>query len=283
MNKIAVVVDSGIDLPKEYKKDNVFILPLKVIKDGVIYLDGVTITPQEVVAEIADHDFKTSLISPGEVTDYLEKVKMQGYQQVIMVTISSGLSGTYSAFVQAADSFDELEVEVIDTLSIGSGAGLHAVEAIDLIESGKSLKETADILRDKVNKSKVYFLVGTLDYLIKGGRINKVTGFVGQALSLKPVITCDEEGKYVTVVKVRSHMQGINQVLDLIEAQFGKYKAIDVAVADCSRPKEVEYINQQLKERLSNIRTLFNGTISPALTVHTGPDLIGITAYLKED
>ncbi len=281
MNKIAVVVDSGIDLPPEYKRENVFILPLKVIKEGVTYYDGVTISPQEVVDELnaGNYDLKTSLVIPGEVSELLEKVRDAGYKQVVMVTISSGLSGTYSAFCSGAETVPELECGVIDTLSIGIGAGLHAVAAIDLIEQGCDFKEIIKTLKEKVSKSKVYFLVGTLDYLIRGGRIGKVTGFVGQVLSLKPVITCDFEGIYATVAKVRSHLQGINKVLDLIEEEFKAYPKINVAVANCNRAEEVQYINAELKKRLSNINILFNGLVSPALTVHTGPDLIGITAY----
>jgi DegV family protein with EDD domain len=117
--------------------------------------------------------------------------------------------------------------------------------------------------------------------LIKGGRIGKVTGFVGQVLSLKPVITCDFEGIYSTVAKVRSHMQGINTILNLIEEEFKNYKEINVAVANCNRATESDYINQEINKRLSNINKLFNGSISPALTVHTGPDLIGVTAYCR--
>ena len=75
MNKIAVVVDSGIDLPEVCKKEDVFILPLKVIKEGVTYLDGVTISPDEVVQDLlAGCDFKTSLVSPGDVTEFLQKI-----------------------------------------------------------------------------------------------------------------------------------------------------------------------------------------------------------------
>jgi len=284
MNKIAVVVDSGIDLPEEYKRENVFILPLKVIKDGIIFLDGVTITPNQVVEELelGKADFKTSLVTPNEVEEYLEKVKGQGYRQVVMVTISSGLSGTYSAFCSGAANVEGIEVGVIDTLSIGVGAGLHAVEAIDLIEKGKSFTEIVSTLQANVGKSKVYFLVGSLDYLIRGGRIGKVTGFVGQVLSLKPVITCDFEGIYSTVAKVRSHLQGINKILDLLENEFKNYSQIDVAIANCKRDEEVKYINGEIYKRFGNLRTVFNGVISPALTVHTGPDLIGITAYPKE-
>lgn len=285
MNKIAVVVDSGLDLPEEYKKEDVFVLPLKVVRDGITYLDGVTISPLQVAEELLDpkntHEYKTSLVAPGEVSDFLETVKEKGYTQVIAISISSGLSGTYNAFVTGAQTVNDLEVEVIDTLSIGVGAGLHAVAAVDLIAAGNDFVTTVKILRDNISKSKVYFCVGTLEFLIKGGRIGKVTGFVGKVLNLKPVITCDFEGIYSTVAKVRGRLQGLNHIVDLIVENFKNYPHIYVGVANCSQPEDLEYVKNEISKKLNNIDRLFTGVISPALTVHAGPLLIGITAYPK--
>jgi len=282
MDKIAVVVDSGIDLPEKYKKEDVFVLPLKVIKEGVTYLDGVTITPDVIVKDLlAGCEFKTSLVAPGDVTEFLKKIRDKGYKQAILVSISSGLSGTYNAFVNGAEDVEGLQTEAIDTLSIGMGAGMHAIEAIDLIESGMKFEDVVKILRDKIAQSHVYFLVGTLDYLVKGGRIGKVTGFVGQMLNLKPVITCDFEGIYTTVATVRSHLQGVNKMIDLIVETYKDYKMINIGIANCRREEEAAYIKQEIEKRLTNINELFDAGISPALTVHTGPDLIGLTAYPK--
>jgi len=284
MKKIAVVIDSGMDLPEEYKKDGVFILPLKVIRDGITYLDGITITPEQVAQELLEsdeHDYKTALVSPGDIVDFLSLIKEKDYSQVIGLTISSGLSGTNNAFNLAAQSVEGMEVEVIDTLSIGIGAGLHAVEAVDLIEAGLDFATIVKTLRDKVSQSKVYFYVGSLDFLIKGGRIGKVTGFVGQMLRLRPVITCDFEGIYSTVCKVRSQLQGIDKILELITEGFKGYEKVNIGIANCSRSDEMQFIKEEITKRLGNINLVFTGVISPALTVHAGPELIGITAYPK--
>ena len=281
MKKIAVVADSGIDLPEEYKKENVFILPLKVIRDGVEYLDGVTISPEQVVGDLAEHDYKTSLAGPGEISDFLTKVRDQGYGQVIAICISSGLSGTYNAFCLAAGEVKDLEIEVIDTLSIGLGAGIHAVAAIDMLASGKNFADTVKLLRSNIAKSKVYFCVGTLEYLIKGGRIGKISGFVGKLLHIKPVITCDFEGIYTTVAKARGKLQGLNNIIDLIVNNFKGYAHIYIGIAQTRSAEDLKYVKEEIGKRLKNIDALFTGTVSPALTVHAGPELIGITAYPK--
>ena len=284
MNKIAIVIDSGMDLPTEYKREDVFILPLKVIRDGVTFLDGVTISPEQVAKELLEksgHDYKTALVSPGDVVEFLSLIKDKGYSQVIAITISSGLSGTNNAFNIGAKEVAGIEVEVIDTLSIGMGAGLHAVAAIDLKEAGLDFATIVKTLREKVAQSKVYFYVGSLEYLIKGGRIGKVTGFIGKMLNLQPVITCDFEGIYSTVAKVRSQLQGINRIVDLISEQYKDYPQIYIGIANCSRPEEMEYVKTAIICKMGNIAKIFMGVISPALTVHAGPELIGITAYPK--
>ena len=223
MNKIAIVIDSGMDLPPEYKREGVFVLPLKIIRDGETFLDGVSISPEQVAAELATHDYKTSLVAAGEVIEFLEGIKQEGYNQIIIITISSGLSGTNNAFRVGASTVTGIEFAVIDTLSIGIGAGLHAVAAIDLKEAGNDFHTIVEKLQAKVPQSKVYFCVGTLDYLVKGGRIGKISGFAGQMLNLKPVITCDFEGIYSTVAKVRGQTQGANRIIELIVEGFKDY------------------------------------------------------------
>lgn len=279
MNKIAMVCDTGLDLPRECYRDNVFIMPLKVIRNGELFLDGVTISPEEVAATLAQYDYTTSLASPGEVLELFNSIKAKGYTQLLCVNISSGLSGTANVFRLAAQDTVGLEFEFVDTLNIGIGAGVFGIDAIECIESGMEFRAIAERLRKMVPISHVYFCVGTLEYLIKGGRIGKITGFVGQLLHLKPVITCDFEGIYSTIAKARGKLQGVNKCIDMIVDNYKQYDKINIGITNCNNPEEMDYVYQQITQRLSNINKVFKGVISPALTVHAGPDLIGITAY----
>lgn len=280
-NKVAIVVDSGMDLPKEYQKENVFILPLKVIRDGEALRDGVDIEANEVARTIDYHDYKTSLPSPGEIEELFQSIKEQGFTKILAITISSGLSGTNQAVHLVASDFEGLDIEIIDTLSIGIGAGLHAVHAIELLEENKPMKEIATVLRNNVKNSKVYFCVATLEYLAKGGRIGKVASVLGHAFNLKPIITCNEEGIYDTVAKVRGRRQSINQAIKHAE-EFAKNKGtIHLAIAHCLVEEEMMYVKEQLVNKCSNISKIFTGDISPALTIHTGPGLLAITIYEK--
>ncbi len=282
MRKIAVVCDSGTNIPPEYKNEDLFILPLKVVREGVVLLDGIEISGDEVISEMSTVDFKTSLASPGEMIDLYEKIKKLGYKDILVVAISSGLSGTFNAFRLAADSVEGVNFEFVDTLNISTGAGLFVFDAFKHIDAGKSLKETADILKSKVTKSHVYFCVGTLEYLIKGGRIGKVSGFVGEMLNLKPVITCDHEGIYATVTKARGKLQGVNKIIDRLVEDFKDYKKVEYAIAHSNNFEEVEYIEAKLREKLDNIVNISKVTVSPSMSVHAGPDLVGAAAIPVE-
>lgn len=280
-NKVAIIVDSGMDLPKEYHRDQVFILPLQVIKDGETLRDGVDIKASEVASTLDEYDYKTSLPSLGQIENLFEEVKAKGYTQALIISISSGLSGTGQAIRLVANEVEGLEVAFVDTLSIGIGAGLHAVHAIDLFDQGKSFEEVVAQCNQKITTSKIYYCVGTLKYLAKGGRIGKVASVLGHALNLKPIIMCNEEGIYDTVAKVRGRKQSINQAIKIIVEQAKQHKAVDLAIANCLAEEEMEYVKEQLTSKLDNIQRVFTGEISPALTIHTGPGLLGITFYEK--
>ncbi|MGL5979039.1 MAG: DegV family protein [Erysipelotrichaceae bacterium] len=280
-HKIALVVDSGTDLPKEYVSEDVFVLPLKVIRNGVEYLDGVTIQSETVYQDLPTEDFKTSLPSLGEIEALYQKIKDAGYTQVLVVTISSGLSGTHNACRLAAEEFEGLEIELVDTLNIGIAAGLHAIYALDLIASGMDLVSIAAALRNKVSDGKIYFCLGTLEYLAKGGRIGKVASVLGHALNLKPIITCTETGVYDTVAKVRGRKQSIHKAIDLLVDVAKTGQRVNIAVANCLAEEEMMYIREELMKRLDNIDTILTGNICPAMAIHTGPGLLGLAVYKK--
>ncbi|MGL5541207.1 MAG: DegV family protein [Erysipelotrichaceae bacterium] len=278
--KIAVLVDSGMDVPKELlAKEYVFVLPLTVIRDGVEYKDGVTITPEQVYQDLPNHDFKTSLPTIGEITTKLEEIQAQGYKQVLCISISSGLSGTFNAIRLCAQDFEEIEVEMVDTLNIGIAAGLHAAYAIARLEEGATFHELANEVRNKVADGKIFFCVGTLEYLQKGGRIGKVSAILGHALNLKPIITCTPEGIYDTVAKVRGRRQSIHRALDLVQSYAQDAQQVYLAVANCLAEEEAQYVLDELTTRLPNITKVYTTLISPALAVHTGPQLLGIGIY----
>ena len=212
--KIAVLTDSGCDVPQNFReKYNIFMLPLRVMYPEKDYDDGVNIDPMMVYRRFPDEYPSTSTPSLAEVQDMFDRIRAEGYEKIIAVTISSGLSGTFNTIRLAAEQQDEMEIYVFDTKNISVASGIWAIWAAVKLENGWTFEEVIAGLKNKIYDSKVMFYMDTLKYLKKGGRIGKVTSVVGEVLNLKPIISCNEEGIYYTVGLIRGAKQGKKKLL----------------------------------------------------------------------
>lgn len=282
--KIAVMTDSCCDVPKKYiDKYNMYVLPLKVIYKDSEYLDGIDITPQEVYESMTKEIPSTSLPSGKLVEDLFEKIKKDGYKKVVIVTLSSGLSGTNNMIHLIAEDIKGLEIEIIDTKNIAVGAGFNAIQAARYIEMGYDFKTVVAKVRNNIFKSKVYFVVDTLEYLQKGGRIGLVASLFGNALNLKPIISCNEEGIYYTVAKVRGRKRSISKTIELALKEIEKGNKYMLAICNGDAAEEAEEVKNTVLPQAPNAIEFMEGQISPVLGVHTGPGLIGIGVMQIEE
>lgn len=277
-DKIAIITDSGTDVPKKYvDKYNMYVVPLIVNYNNKSYRDGVDIDINEICDRLKEEIPTTSLPSIDDIRDTFDKVIADGYDKVVVVTISSGLSGTYNAMRIASQYYeDRLETFLVDTKNIDIGAGFTAIRVGELIESGCSFDEIKSKIFDVISNTKVYFCVKTLEYLRKGGRIGLVASVVGTALDLKPVMSCNEEGVYYVVSKARGRKKSLKKALDEAVEYAKKYDEYNIAVVNVQSKDEAKKIENSIKEVFPKVNKIFIGAISPALAVHTGPGLIGI-------
>ena len=275
--KVAILVDSCCNVPKEYiKKYGMYEIPLKIIyKDGE-YLDGINITPEEVYRGLAQEVPKTSLPSGEQLEKIFDQIKADGYEKVIAVTISSGLSGTNNMLRLLGDNYDGLEFYVLDTKSISVGAGFHAIQAGRYLQEGLSFTETCEQLERDVPNCKVYFVVETLEYLQKGGRIGKVASLFGNALNLKPIISCGDDGIYYTVAKVRGRKQSISKTKELALDYAKDLSHYNVAIMHGDAKEIAQKVKDDILPKLPNMDLFVSDQVSPVLGVHTGPGAIGI-------
>lgn len=278
MNKIAIVTDSTCDLDQELaEKLNIHILPLKVVyPDGAEYQDGIEITPEEVYARMPEETPSTSMPGPGDIRALFEKLRDEGYQQVIAIHISSGLSGTLDVVRMVAKDFPELEVEIIDSKALSLALGFLVLKAVQLRDLGAKFREIIDELHQARQKIKVFFVVKTLEYLKKGGRIGLVSGSLGEILDVKPIISINEDGKYYTYSKVRGRARSLAKLKEIFKEKT-KGKTINLAVAHSDAVEEAKAIYQELLESATcKIKDSWFGQIGPVMGVHAGPGLIGI-------
>ena len=280
MNKqrIAVLTDSGTDTPEEFAREHdVRIVPLLInYKDGSTYRSGEDISTNEVVARLKDEIPTTSLPTPQMIKSAIEQARDDGYERGVFVTISSTLSATYQTAKMVARMVDGFELAVCDTKSIGVVAGMVVMRAVQMIDRGIPFAELLQRLDDLAEKSHVYFVTKTLDYLYKGGRINQLTYRLGSALNIKPVITCDAEGRYVVAKKTRGWERAIAAQVQLIKAHSAQFEQVRVGICCTDACNMFDQLETTLREQISNICEVVRSGLSPDLVVHTGPDMVGL-------
>ena len=275
--KVAILVDSCCNVPKEYiQKYGMYEIPLKIIYSDGEYLDGIDITPEEVYRKLPIEVPKTSLPSGEQIEAIFDQIKADGYEKVIAVTLSSGLSGTNNMLRLLGSNYDGLEFFVLDTKSISVGAGFHAIQAGRYLEAGDSFEVICEKLERDIKHCKVYFVVETLEYLQKGGRIGKVASLFGNALNLKPIISCGEDGIYYTVAKVRGRKQSITKTKEFAFAYAKDLDKYNVSIMHGDAKELAEEIKADLLPKLPHMDLFVSDQISPVLGVHTGSGTIGI-------
>lgn len=277
--RIAVLTDTGSDCPTDFvAAHDVRVVPLRInYSDGSTYESGVDITTEEVVARFEQEVPKTSLPSPERIADELKRAKDDGYASAVFVAISSGLSATCDTVRMVARTIEDFPVLVIDSLSIGVSAGLVVMEAVRQIEAGMGLADLEHTLTLAARNTRVFFAVKELGYLRAGGRISEAAYRLGSVLNVKPVFTCDEEGRYAVTKKARGWERALDAEIGLIAKLAEKYPKCRLAVSCTSACADLyDRMEKALREKVSNAVEVVKSDISPALLVHTGPNLVGV-------
>lgn len=281
----AILVDSCCDVPKEYiEKYPIYVIPLRINYKDVSYRDRVDITPEEVCDRLHVEIPTTSLPQYSDIQEVFGSIVKDGYNKIIAISISSNLSGTFNQVRLVSEEFEQQGVQIFqfDTKSIGIGSGMYAISTANHLASGKSYEETISQLKSEYGNSKVLFCLETLEYLRKGGRIGRVASILGTALNVKPIITCGEDGTYCIAGKERGSKKCIEKAITLAAEFAWKGKKAEIAIVQSGHVPELEKIKEKLEQLIPNCQVKLRGQISPALTVHVGPGLIGIIVYLKE-
>jgi DegV family protein with EDD domain len=276
-SKIALIVDSCTDVIQSHVPDvKLYTLPLMVVYKDRTYQDKIDISSEEVCERLAQEVPTTSLPSLALIQELFEQVVADGYEQAIVVTISSGLSGTYNAIKLVSEQFSALQSVIIDTRNIGFGAGFTAVAAARLIKRGIPFAQLATRLMRCARDAKVFFCVETLEYLKAGGRIGEVVYLVGSVLNIKPIISCNDKGTYYVAKSGRGRKAALKKALEAAKEMAERYQSYNIAVMYAGAKEDAEKILANIKEHFPRVCDIFKGTISPVLIVHTGPGLIGI-------
>ncbi|MGR6837514.1 DegV family protein [Syntrophomonas erecta] len=275
--RIAILADSACDLPEKIIKElNIHILPLKVVYPEGTYSDRVDIEPEDVYKRMPEEIPKTSMPSPHEITSVIEKIREEGFTHLLSISLSSNLSGTYDAIKMMANQMEDLTVQVFDSKTLSIGTGWMVMEAARSIAKGFNLDKVIEHLQAMRPRVKVFYVLETLEYLRRGGRIGNVAAMLGEFMHFKPIISVNEEGRYYVYCKTRGRKKSIESLIQVVEK--AAHKPINLSVMHGGARQEAEKVLERLRS-LPNVRDIIFSDISPALGVHTGPGLIGISYY----
>ncbi len=280
-NKVRIIVDSAADIAENIK-DKVTTLPMTLRFGDVEYTDGVTISKHEFYNKLIESDTlpTTSQIMPLAFEQaYREALSKD--EDVVVITLSSKLSGTYQSACIARDEVGG-NIYVVDSLSVAIGEGILAQRAVELMEEGKSAKEIADTLTKEREDIRLIALLNTLEYLKKGGRISKTVAFAGEMLSLKPVVNV-LNGEVNMLGKARGSRQGNNLLVKEIENAGG---------VDFERPLLLGYsgLNADLLNKyIEDSSDLWKGyrdglpvsLIGSIIGTHIGPGAVAVAFFKK--
>jgi DegV family protein with EDD domain len=279
--RIGLITDSTCDLPEEYlEKYDIQVVPLTIIWGEEPLLDGVDLKAEEFYQRLEVDPIlpTTSQPTPQQILQSYEKAKTAGAEEILIITISSAMSGTHASALQAADLMD-IPVQVVDSKANSMSLGWQVLAAARAREKGGDSKEMIRAA-EQARESMVYIVsLDTLDYLHKGGRIGGASHFIGNLLHLKPQISVDHQsGEVAGGRRSRTRKKALIDLYRDFFAQVDLTKTLRIAVLHNAALEEAQDLARRIEEEFQPAELILS-IVSPVLGVHTGPRAIAICGY----
>lgn len=284
--KIALLTDSCADLSQKLAADNhIHVVPLRILCADGEYADGVNICGADIYRRLRAGELpQTSLPSAENAGAVLEEIRDEGFDGVIAVMLSSGLSGTYNLIrLIAEESGDAFPIKVFDSVSGSLGQGLTVLQLAEDIRNGMDWDTLVERRAPQlIANTYPFFSVDTLEYLMKGGRIGKVTATAGTLLQIKPIITFAPDGQLQSIAKVRGRNQVIDKLVAMTVDRCGDHKKYNLAIANGGAPAEMEIVRQKLTAALPDYDHIWDGEIDGTLSVYIGDGILGAAVQVLD-
>ncbi len=276
MGKTVIVTDSTAYIPAPLvQKYGIKVAPLTLIWGNETFHDGTEITPPEFYKRLKTAKImpSTSQTTPEEFKKEFAPIIAAG-DSILAILISSKLSGTVDSAVQAKAMFPNASIEIIDTLTTAMALGYCALAAARAVSDGAGLADAAAVARKAVDSSGVIFVVDTLEFLRRGGRIGGAAAFVGTALNMKPLLTV-KDGKVDALDKVRTKGKATERMLDIVEERIGTRRPLRIATLQAAAEEEAKALLDTAGKRFHPEESVFS-EVSPVIGTHVGPGTIGL-------
>jgi DegV family protein with EDD domain len=276
MSRIAIVTDSTAYIPKDLvDRYEIAVAPQLSIWGETTYLDGIDIQPSEFYERL-----KTAKVMPTTsqaTVAYFHKIfepLVEEGRPIITITISEKLSGTLQSAQQAKEMLPGGKIELIDSGSAAMECGFQVLAAARAAEAGKSFEEVVALAREAKDHTGVYFVVDTLEFLHRGGRIGGAQRLIGTALSMKPILVV-ANGQIEPFETVRTKKKAFERLLDIIEGEVTGKPNLRLASLHAAADEDARYLLEEASRRLNPIERVIS-EVSPVVGTHVGPGTVGL-------
>ena len=277
-NKVAIVTDSTAYLPEEcLKQYNISVTPLSVIWGEKIFLDGVHILPGEFYTRLVDSKMMptTSQVTPAALQKTFQSLLEQGYD-VLGIFLSSKISGTVQSAIQARDllGVNEDKITIVDSLWTTMALGMPVLMAARAARAGENLTGCQKVAEQACANSGVLFVVDTLEFMRRGGRIGGAQALLGTVLNLKPVLEM-RDGRIESIQKVRTKQKAVQHMLDVVTERLKGQVQIRLAVTHANSEADALSLLESARARRDPAET-FSCPLSPVVGTHVGPGTVAL-------
>lgn len=277
MSKIAILTDTSANLPESMcTQFNIHTVPHNIQWGDESFLDSVNITTAEFYERLGQDPVipSTSQITMITFLQAFEKLAVD-HDAILVPLISSGISGTIDSAQTAVKEFDKVPVEIVDSRSTTGGLALVTLAAGHVLEAGGSLQEAAAAARTVSQNLHVYFVVDTLKYLHRGGRMGGASRYLGTMLSIKPILMLD--GTIDAVDRVRGKKKALRQLVSIV-AEKVKDQPVHLVIFHANAPETAVKV-LDLAQSAMQVEQDYTVELSPVLGTHVGAGTVGIACY----
>lgn len=286
MRKIAIVTDSNSGITQdEGRKLGISVLPMPFYINEVMYLEGVTLSQEEFYERLKkDEPISTSQPNPGEVCGLWDTL-LKEYDEIVHIPMSSGLSASCETAMGLARDYNG-KVQVVDNQRISVTQKQSVMDALTLVQAGKSAAEIREILEAESRESSIYITLETLKYLKKGGRITPAAAAIGTVLNLKPVLQIQGD-KLDAYSKVRGKKQAkrvmlkaMKEDLDSRFAEYAKRGEMCLEMAYTGNQEEAEEFKKEVQEMFPDYEIQMD-PLSLSVACHIGHGALAVACSKK--